>query len=140
MALVGGVVLGRQDDGLASESMAQSVEPRALFPGFGAGAGGMLRIRFIHGGTADGAIETIGDIGVRHKLNLDSGIACGFRAPTDGCGQVVASPGAIAGVTVVIGVRVDPYLEAEAVELRLFVDIIFSGVAQEGVELSGLLG
>jgi hypothetical protein len=42
--------------------MTQSIKLGALFTGFGAGAGGMLRIRSIRGGTTGDAIETIGDI------------------------------------------------------------------------------
>jgi hypothetical protein len=46
--------------------VAQSVELGALFAGGGAGAGGFLGVRFIHGGTVDrgtidGAVVAIGD-------------------------------------------------------------------------------
>src|SRR5438067_6681153 len=50
VALVGRVVLSGQDDGLASEAMAQSVEGGALFAGLGAGAGGLLGVRAVDGG------------------------------------------------------------------------------------------
>jgi hypothetical protein len=40
--------------------MAQSVELGALFAGFGTGAGGMLRIRFIHGGAIGRLVDTWG--------------------------------------------------------------------------------
>jgi hypothetical protein len=44
VALIRGVVLGGQDDGLAGQAVAQRVERGALFTGFGAGAGGFLAL------------------------------------------------------------------------------------------------
>ena len=57
VALISGVILGGQDDGLAGQAVAERVEGGELFTGFGAGAGGFLRIGFIHGGAVDGAIN-----------------------------------------------------------------------------------
>jgi hypothetical protein len=50
--LVGGVVLRRQDDDVASEPMAESVEGGALFAGRGAGAGGVLGVGAIDFGAS----------------------------------------------------------------------------------------
>ena len=47
VALIRGVVLGRQDNGLAGQAVAQRVERRALFTGFGTGAGGFCCVRAI---------------------------------------------------------------------------------------------
>ncbi len=44
VALVGDEVVGWQDDGLASESVAECVEGGALFAGLGARAGGFLGV------------------------------------------------------------------------------------------------
>src|SRR2546430_4976314 len=47
VTLVSGMVLGGEDDGVAGEAVAQSVQLRALFAGFCTGAGGFLGVRFI---------------------------------------------------------------------------------------------
>jgi hypothetical protein len=65
VALVSGMVLGRKDDGLACEFMAQSVQLGALFAGLRTGAGGLLGIRSIHGGAVGRLIDTGG-----HKFLL----------------------------------------------------------------------
>jgi hypothetical protein len=44
MALIGGEVVRWQDDGLASESVAEGVEGGALFAGLGARAGGRFSV------------------------------------------------------------------------------------------------
>jgi hypothetical protein len=44
VALIRGYVFGGQDNGLAGEAVAEGVQFRALLPGFGAWAGGMLGI------------------------------------------------------------------------------------------------
>src|SRR5260370_19877915 len=44
MALIGDEVVGRQDDGLASEPVTEGVEGAALFAGRGARAGGFLSV------------------------------------------------------------------------------------------------
>ena len=59
MALVSGVVLGGEDDGLASESMAQSVQLGALFAGFGTGPSGFLGVFAIDGSTIGDAISAV---------------------------------------------------------------------------------
>ena len=45
--LVGGEVLGGEDDGVAGEAVAERVERRSLFAGFGLGASGVSGIRAI---------------------------------------------------------------------------------------------
>jgi hypothetical protein len=63
VVLVGGVVLGGKDDDVAGESMAEGVEGGALFAGWGAGAGGVLRVgavdfgAWVGGGFGVGAVE-----------------------------------------------------------------------------------
>jgi hypothetical protein len=47
VALVSAVILGGDDDGLAGQAMAQSVQLRALFTGFGAGSGRFLGVSAI---------------------------------------------------------------------------------------------
>ena len=50
VALVGFGVLGGQDSGLGSETMAQRVAGRTLFAGFGARAGGVLGVGAVDSG------------------------------------------------------------------------------------------
>jgi hypothetical protein len=49
VGLVSDQVIGGEDDGLAGESVAESVEGRTLFAGFGARAGGVLGIGAVDG-------------------------------------------------------------------------------------------
>ena len=51
VALVGFGVLGGQDGGTGSETVAQCVERRTLLAGFGARTGGMLGVGAVDGGT-----------------------------------------------------------------------------------------
>ena len=61
MALVGGLVLRGQDDGVAGEAVAQRVQLRALLAGVSAGAGGFLGVGTVDRSTIGGAVVTIGD-------------------------------------------------------------------------------
>ena len=61
VALVGFGVLGRQDGGAGSETMAQRVERRTLLAGFGARTGGVLGVGAVGGGaTVQPALDGIG--------------------------------------------------------------------------------
>ena len=60
MALVGRLVLGGQDDGVAGQSMTERVERGALFAGIGTGASGFLDVGTIDGGTIGGAVVAVG--------------------------------------------------------------------------------
>ena len=96
VALVSGMVLGGQDDGLARQAVAKRVEFGALLTGFGSGAGGMLCVSAIDGGTIGGAVGAVGaevgiwNVGIGHFVDpFNSGISCGCSGPTRGCGEVV---------------------------------------------------
>jgi len=73
VALISGVVLGGQDDGLACQSVAEGVHFRALLTGFGSGAGGFLCIRTINAGTLGDAVGAIGVCRFRNRIH-DFGI------------------------------------------------------------------
>jgi hypothetical protein len=62
MALVGGLVLGGQDDDVTSEAVPQGVQGRALFTGGGTGSGGFSGggVGFINGGVAGDAVGSVG--------------------------------------------------------------------------------
>jgi len=72
VALVGGVILRRQDDDVAGETMAESVEAGTLFAGRGAGAGGVPGV---------GAID-FGAMGI----GFSAWIGFGSGAVRDNCG------------------------------------------------------
>jgi len=103
VALVSGVVLCGQNDGVAGEAMAEGVQLRALFAGVGAGAGGFLGIGLVDGGAVEGggigcAIVAVGAgvviSNVGHFGNLlDSEIACGAEREADGDWEVVEGMG-----------------------------------------------
>jgi hypothetical protein len=80
VALISGMILGWQDDGSASQAVAQSVQSRALFTAFGTGTGGMLGISAIYGGTIRGAVVAVGDCRFCNRTH-DFGITrgCGAR-------------------------------------------------------------
>ena len=54
MALISGRIFGGQDGGLGCQAMAERVERRVLFAGFGTRAGGMLGVGAIDGGAING--------------------------------------------------------------------------------------
>jgi hypothetical protein len=62
VVVVGGVVLGGEDDDVAGESMAEGVEGGALFAGWGAGSCGVLGV----GAVGFGA-------GVRSRFRVGAG-------------------------------------------------------------------
>jgi hypothetical protein len=63
--LVGDEVVGWQDDGLAGESVAESVEAGTLFAGLGARAGGFLGVGAIYFGAICSEVFVCGN--VRHN-------------------------------------------------------------------------
>ncbi len=72
VALVGFRVLGGQDRGLGSESVAQSVKRRPLLAGLGTRAGGVLGVGAVSGGAAG---EPIFD-GIRCRCCWSLGCCC----------------------------------------------------------------
>jgi hypothetical protein len=71
VALVGFGVLGGQDGGAGSETMAKRVLRRTLLAGFGARTGGVLGVGAVGGGAA-------------FQPGLD-GVGCGWRGLSFGC-------------------------------------------------------
>jgi hypothetical protein len=71
MALVCGRILGREDDGLAGETVAEGEEAGALFAGAGAGAGGFFGVGAVDGGAIGIAVVAVGAQGsvrnIRHE-------------------------------------------------------------------------
>ena len=54
VGFISGGIFGGKDDGLGGEAVAEGVEGRALFAGFGARAGGVLGVGVIDGGAIYG--------------------------------------------------------------------------------------